>query len=59
MHEMLYTKEMNWTTDVDPMFKNGTFFWRENSELKYSHEIQPRYTDIYEMFAYLFEPGEK
>lgn len=58
MHELLHTKGMNWTTDIDPMYKNGTFFYRENSKIEYTHDIQPKYADIYETFAHLFEPGE-
>lgn len=59
LHELLHTKGMNWTTDIDPMFKNGTFFWKENGKLNWTSDVQPRYTDIYDRFVHLFEPGEE
>lgn len=42
MHDMLHDIGKNWTTDLEPMIKNGTFLIKNC----FHYEVQPTYADI-------------
>lgn len=53
MHEMLHQKGMNWTTDVLPHFKNGTFIYKNDMiGIDYRYDILPSYLDIKKFFIH-------
>jgi tRNA(His) 5'-end guanylyltransferase len=45
-HDMLYSVGKNWTTDLEPRWKNGTWIVKTDSGLTVRHDIMPSYSDI-------------
>lgn len=54
MHEMLYNIGINWA-DNKNIYKNGTFFWKENSGIFHSSSIHSSFQTLNEMFGPLLE----
>ncbi len=46
MHEMLHGIGMNWTTDLDPIERNGTFIFRCKGSLAVTSTVVPNYASI-------------
>ena len=46
MHNMLYEKGKNWTTDLSPQEKNGTFLVKDGREIKQVINILPDYESV-------------
>jgi len=47
MHEMLHSRDKNWTTDLTPAEKNGTFFHRiAGGDWRVSTDTEPNYDSI-------------
>lgn len=46
MHEMLHEIGMNWTTDLDPIERNGAFITRVNGYFAINRNVTPKYNEI-------------
>jgi tRNA(His) guanylyltransferase len=46
MHEMLHERGLNWTKDLLPVERNGTWIWRDGRETIVNHNILPRYDSV-------------
>lgn len=49
MHNMLYEKGKNWTTDVPLQEKNGTFLVKDGREVKSKIDVLPNYDDVFKI----------
>lgn len=46
LHEMMHQQGKNWTTDLTPMTRNGTFMCREDGRWFDDYDILPQYVPI-------------
>ena len=60
MHDMLYTKCLNWATDLKPVEKNGTFLIKdEDGVIQERTDIKDSYQEIAKAVDPLIYPEEK
>jgi hypothetical protein len=45
-HDMLHAQGKNWTTDLDPRWRNGTWLINTENGIEVRHDIQPSYQEI-------------
>ena len=57
MHEMLHEKGKNWTTDLSPQERNGTFLVLHNGNIEQRTDILPTYQAINDAIGGLFVFG--
>ncbi len=60
-HEMLHSIGKNWTTDLDPLWRNGTWLTAASggSLSSVRHDVQPRWDEINAFVAPLLEPKKE
>lgn len=46
MHEMLHEQGKNWTTDLLPVERNGTWIWKDERATVVNHSVLPRFEDV-------------
>ena len=54
IHEMLYSIDKNWTTDLTEQEKNGTFLINTNDGIVERNDIAPTYSNLHVAFGSLF-----
>lgn len=58
MHEMLYEKGLNWTTDTTSQERNGTYIINDKDGLKLKSTILPSYKEVDFNIRHLFGIGD-
>ncbi len=58
IHDLLHGIGRNWTTDLDPQLKNGTFLIAQDEDLQVRHDVLPTYASINAAIGAKFELPE-